>query len=118
MLHKVLELLPKDTAYRKESFSSKEPDTKVLQKIYFAYEVGIINYFSNGICYRKIAKSRTKDAWELHAALRTMFENNCSTSDTTPASYDVTGLAIKPKEYQSLTDPSSQSGVVTRSSRV
>jgi len=49
-----------------------------------------------------IAKSRTKDAWELHAALRTVFENHCSTSNTTAASYDVTALAIvKPKQHQS-----------------
>jgi len=60
-----------------------------------------------------------KDAWELHAALRTVFENHCSTSDTTPGSYDVTGLAIiQPKEHQRLADPLLQSGVVTRDNRV
>ena len=52
-----------------------------------AYEVGIISSYSNRICCRKIA-------WKLHAALRTVFENHRSTSNTTPASYDVTALAI------------------------
>jgi len=68
-------VLLKDTAYRKESFPSKEPDTKPLQGIYFAFEVGIINSYSSRICHRKIAKSRTKDALELDGALRTVFEN-------------------------------------------
>jgi len=68
---------------------------------------------------KDIAKSRTKDAWELHATLRTVFENQCSTSDAIPASYDVTGLAIiKPKEHQSLADPMLQSGVATRNNHV
>ena len=87
-------MLLKDTAYRKESFPIKESDTKLLQSIYFAYEVGIISSYSNRICYRKIAKSRTKDAWELHAALRTMFQDHRSTGNTTPVSYDVTALAM------------------------
>ena len=112
-------MLLKDTAYRKESFPSKESDTKLLQSIYFAYEVRIISSYSNIICYRKIAQSRTKDAWELHAALRTVFENHCITSNTTPDSYDVTALAIiKPREHQRLADPLLQSGVVTRNDRV
>jgi len=34
------------------------------------------------------------DAWELYAAHRIVLENHCSTSNTTPASYDVTALAI------------------------
>jgi len=43
---------------------------------------------------------------ELDAALRTVFENHYSTNNTTPASYDVTILAIiKPKKYQRLADP-------------
>jgi len=59
------------------------------------------------------------DAWELHAALTTVFENHCSTSNTTPASYDVTALAIiKPKKHQRLADPLLQSSVVTRNNRV
>jgi len=46
-----------------------------------------------------------KDAWELHAVLRTVFESHYSTTDTTLASYDGTGLAIiKPKEHQSVAD--------------
>jgi len=39
------------------------------------------------------AKSRTKGALEPHAALRTVFENHCSTSNTTPASYDATAIS-------------------------
>jgi len=70
--------------------SQQESDTKLLQSICFAYEVGIVSSYSNRICYRKIAKSCTRDAWELHAALRAMFENHCSTSNTAPASCDVT----------------------------
>jgi len=35
---------------------------KLLQSIYFAYEVGIISSYSNRICYRNIAKSGTKDS--------------------------------------------------------
>jgi len=58
------------------------------------------------------------DAWELHAALRTVFENHCPTSNTTPASCVVTALAIKPKKRQRLADPLLQSGVVTRNNRV
>jgi len=51
--------------------------------------------------------------------LRTVFENHCSTSNTTPASYDATGLAIiKPKKYQMLADPLLQSDVVARNNRV
>ena len=50
-------------------------------------------------CYWKTAKSRTKDAWELHAALTAMFENYCSTSNIKPANYDVIALAMnKTKE--------------------
>jgi len=81
--------------------------------------VGIFSSYPNRICYKRNAKTRTKDAGELHAALRTVFENYCSTSNTTPASYDVTALAIiKPKEHQRLADPLLQSGVVTRNNRV
>jgi len=112
-------MLMKDTAYRKKSFTSKESDSKLLQSLYFAYEIGIISSYSNRICYWKIAKRHTKDAWQLHAALRTVFENPCSASNTTPASCDVTTLAIvKPKEHQRLADPLSQSGVVTQQSRL
>ena len=107
------------TVYRKVSFPRKESDTNFLQSIYFAYEVGIISSNSNTICYWKTAKSRTKDVWELQAALRTVFENHCSTSNPTPASYDATALAIiKPKKHQSLADPLLQSGVATRNIRV
>jgi len=52
-------------AYREESFPSKESDTKLLQSTYFTYEVGNITSYSTRICHRKIAKSCTKDAWEL-----------------------------------------------------
>jgi len=87
--------------------------------MYFAYEVGIISSYSNRICYRKNAKSRTNDAKELHAALGTVFENHFSTSNTTPASYDVTALAIiKPKKHQRLADPLLQSGAVIHNNRV
>ena len=50
----------------------------------------------------------------MHANPRTVFENYCSTSNTTPASYDVTALAIIiiPKKHQRLADPLLQSGVV------
>jgi len=55
----------------------------------------------------------------LHAALRTVFENHCSASNTTPASYNVTALTIiKPKKHQRLADPLLQSGVVTYNNRV
>jgi len=73
-----------------ESFPSKESDTNLFQSTYFAYEVGIISSYPNRICCRKNAKSRSKDAWELDAVLRTVFENHCSTSNTMPTSYDVT----------------------------
>jgi len=33
----------------KKSFLSKESDTEILQSMYFAYEVGIISYYSNKI---------------------------------------------------------------------
>jgi len=32
-LHKILEVLLKDTAHRKESFPSKDSDTKLLQSL-------------------------------------------------------------------------------------
>jgi len=55
----------------------------------------------------------------LHAALRTVFENHCSTSNTTPATYDVIALAIiKPKKNRRLADPLLQSGVATHNNRV
>jgi len=41
-----------------------------------------------------LPKSCTKNAWELHVAFRTVFENQCSTSNTTPAGYNVTALVI------------------------
>jgi len=53
---------------------SKDSDTNLLQSINFAYEVGVISSYSNWICHRRIAKRRSKDALELHAALRTVFE--------------------------------------------
>ena len=66
--------------------------------------------------YWKTAKSCTKDAWELHAALRRVFENHCFASNTYPASYNATTLAmIKPRKHQRLTVPLLQSGVVTTS---
>jgi len=109
----------KDTAYRKESYPSKASDTKLLQSTHFAYELGIISSYSNRICYWKIAKSLTKDAWELHVALKTVFENHCLTSNTTPGRCYVTALAIiKPNEHQRLVDPFLQSGVVTHNNRV
>jgi len=33
----------------KKSFPSKESDTKILEDMYFAYEVGIISLYSNRI---------------------------------------------------------------------
>jgi len=33
------------TVYQKESFPSKESDTKIFQSIYFAYYVGIISSY-------------------------------------------------------------------------
>ena len=84
-----------------------------------AYEVGIFSSYSKRICYRRIATRRTNNASELHAALRTVFENHCSTSNTTPASYDVTVLVmIKPKKHQRLVDLLLQSGIVARNNRV
>jgi len=48
-----------------------------------------------------------------------VFENHCSTSNTTFASYDVTALAIiKPKKHHRFLDPLLQSVVVTRNNRV
>jgi len=44
-----------NTVYRKKSFPSKESDTKILQSIYFAFEIGIIGSYSNRI-YRIIWK--------------------------------------------------------------
>ena len=35
------------TVYGKKSFLRKESDTKILQSIYFAYDVGIISYYRN-----------------------------------------------------------------------
>ena len=35
-------MLLNETDYRKEYFPGKESDTKLLESIYFAYEVGII----------------------------------------------------------------------------
>ena len=60
--------------------------------------------------------SCTKDASELHAALRRVFENHCSTSNTTnTASCDANALAmIKQRKHQRLADPLLQSVVITR----
>jgi len=55
-------VLLKDTAHGKGSFPRKDSDTKLLQSIYLACEVGILNYYSNRICCRRISKSLTKDA--------------------------------------------------------
>jgi len=40
-----------NTVHGKKSFLSKESDTKLLQRIYFAYEVGIISSYSNKIFF-------------------------------------------------------------------
>jgi len=40
---------------------------------------------------RETAKSNTKNVSELHVTRRTVFENHCSTSNTTTASY---GLCV------------------------
>ena len=43
-----------------------------------------------------------------------MFENHCSTSNTTPGSFDIIDLAMMiPKKHQRLADPLLQSDVVT-----
>jgi len=39
-----------NNVYGKRSFLSKESDTKNLQSIYFACDVGIISSYSNRIC--------------------------------------------------------------------
>jgi len=62
----------------------------------------------------KTAKSRTKNAWKLHAARRTVFENHCSTSNINPARYNATTLAMMKSRKQSLADTLLQSGIVTR----
>jgi len=52
-------------------------------------------------------------------ALRTVFENYFLTSNITPASYDVTAVAIiKQKKHERLADISLQLGVVTHKNRV
>jgi len=59
-------------------------------------------------------KSHTKDAWELHATLRRVFENHCSTCNTNHASYNRTTLQmIETRKHQRLADPLLQSGVIT-----
>jgi len=55
-------VLLKDTANQMESFPAADSNTKILQSIYFAYDVGIISSYSHRICYRKISESHTKDA--------------------------------------------------------
>jgi len=48
-----------------------------------------------------------------------VFENHWATSNTIPASYNVTALAIiKPKKHQTLADSLLQSGVVTRNNHI
>jgi len=39
----------KYTVYGKKSFLSKESDIEILQSIYFAYDVGIISFYSSRI---------------------------------------------------------------------
>jgi len=61
----------------------------------------------------------TMAAWELHAALRSVHENHCSTNHTTPARCDDTAVAIvKPKKHQRFADLLLQSGVGTRNNPV
>ena len=61
----------------------------------------------------KTAKSRTKNAWEPHVALGTVFENHCSIGNNTPANDATTLAMIKPRKHQRLADTLLQSGVVT-----
>jgi len=49
-------VLLKDTTYRKKSFPSKESDAKLLQSIYFAYELGIISSYSNKYVAERMLK--------------------------------------------------------------
>ena len=46
------------TVYGKKSFLSKKSDTKILQSIYFAYEVGVISSYSLVLFYGSRSKSR------------------------------------------------------------
>ena len=48
-----------NTAYSKKSFPSKESDNKILQSIYFAYEVDIIRSYYNSIGMFFISNSNT-----------------------------------------------------------
>jgi len=43
---------------QKKSFLRKESDTKILQSMYFAYEVGIINSYSNRIHIQNWSRNR------------------------------------------------------------
>jgi len=42
------------TVYLKKSFPSKESDTKILQSIYFAFEVGITSSYSNRMTFGSV----------------------------------------------------------------
>jgi len=48
----------------------------IIQSIYFAYDVGIISSYSNRICYRRIAKSRTKVFGSCMRLLEQRLRNN------------------------------------------
>jgi len=50
ILAKILTLFA-NTVHRKKSFPSKESDTKIVQSIYFAYEVGIISSCQRKYCF-------------------------------------------------------------------
>jgi len=49
LISKIIIEFMETTVHRKETFPSKESDTKILQNIFFAYEVGIISSYSNWI---------------------------------------------------------------------
>ena len=102
----------------KEIFSQQRYIHKLLQSIYFAYEKTsstLIQIESVTERFLKAAQ-RMLGSW---MGLRTVFENHCSTKNTTPANYDVTALAmIKPEKHQRRADLLLHSGVVTHNNRV
>jgi len=55
-------VLLENTAYRKESFPSKDTDTKLLQNICFAYEIDIISSYSDSFQIESVTDKFLKTA--------------------------------------------------------
>ena len=87
--------------YGKKSFHSKESDTKILQSIYSAYDVGIISSSSK----RKIANSTitTYERWHFAIPAVNLRVTLPSTHDLAPHYFQIVSVALPKRSTTACT---------------